>query len=322
MKSIHAAAKAIVGAVMLQVLVAGASAQSTNPVPAGKADFDHAGILIPGQEWKIAAENMRSTDGPAVNQNGEIFFNDGRSGKTMKIALDGTITAFVANSQHGAGQAFGPDGRLYAVAMGANQIVAYDKDGMPAVIADGIYGNDLVVAANGGVYATESPKPATPDSGKIWYINPQGEKKIVDTGVKFYNGLTLSPDQSVLYAGDYRGHWVYSYRIGADGSLADKKEFCDLYVPAQARDSAADGMRADQDGRVYVTTRSGIQVCDATGKIVAIIGTPNGRVSNLSFGGANFDVLYATCGDKVYSRRVNARGALPFEAPIKTAKKP
>ncbi|MGA2231615.1 MAG: SMP-30/gluconolactonase/LRE family protein [Tepidisphaeraceae bacterium] len=322
MKPVNAAAKAIVGAVMLQALVAGAYAQSTNPVAAGNAEFDHAGILIPGQEWRVAADNMRSTDGPAVNQSGEIFFNDGRSGKTMKIALDGTITEFVANSQHGAGQAFGPDGRLFAVAMGANEIVAYDKEAKPTVIADGIYGNDLVVAANGGVYVTESPKPATPDSGKLWYINPQGEKKIVDKGVKFYNGLTLSPDQSALYAGDYRGHWVYSYRIGADGSLADKKEFCDLYVPVQAKDSAADGMRADEDGRVYVTTRSGIQVCDQYGEIVAIIRTPSGRVSNLSFGGANFDVLYATCGDKVYMRTVNAKGALPFEAPIKTAKKP
>jgi gluconolactonase len=320
MKSIHAAATAIAGAVMLRVFMAGAYAQSTNPAPAGNADFDHAGILIPGQEWKVAAENMRSTDGPAVNQDGEIFFNDGRSGKTMKIALDGTITEFVADSRHGAGEAFGPDGRLFAVAMGADEVVAYDKDATPAVIADGIHGNDLVVAANGGIYVTESPKPLTPDSGKLWYINPRGEKRIVDTGVKFYNGLTLSPDQTVLYAGDYRGHWVYSYQIQPDGSLADKKEFCDLYVPPQAKDSAADGMRADQLGRVYVTTRSGIQVCDADGQIVAIIRTPNGRVSNLSFGGANFDVLYATCGDKVYMRKVNAKGALPFEAPIKTAK--
>jgi sugar lactone lactonase YvrE len=321
MKSIHSAAMAIFGAVILQVFVAGANAQSTNPAPAGNVEFDHAGILIPGAEWKVAAENMRSTDGPAVNQSGEIYFNDGKSGKTMKIALDGTITEFVANSKHGAGEAFGPDGRLFAVAMGANQIIAYDNQGKPTVIADGIYGNDLVVAANGGVYVTESPKPATPDSGKIWYINPRGEKKIVDTGIKFYNGLTLSPDQTVLYAGDYRGHWVFSYHVQADGTLADRKEFCDLYVPAGAKDSAADGMRADQLGRVYVTTRSGIQVCDASGKIVAIIRTPNGRVSNLSFGGASFDVLYATCGDKVYMRKVNAKGALPFEAAIESAVK-
>jgi gluconolactonase len=35
-------------------------------------------------------------------------------------------------------------------------------------------------------------------------------------------------------------------------------------------------------------------------------------VSNLTFGGANLDTLYATCGDKVYSRKVKVKGAPNF----------
>jgi hypothetical protein len=39
-------------------------------------------------------------------------------------------------------------------------------------------------------------------------------------------------------------------------------------------------------------------------------------VSNLCFGGAEFDTLIATCGDKVYARRVLARGAPSFLPPV------
>jgi gluconolactonase len=275
-------------------------------------------ILIPGQDWKLVADGLRSTDGPATDAAGEVFFNDGRSGKTLKIGPDEKLSDFVADTHRGAGEAFGPDGRLYEVAMGTDQIIAYDSAAKPTVIADGIHGNDLVVAADGGVYVTNSPAKEG-DIGKVWYISPKNEKKVVDPNIKFPNGLALSPDQSLLYVGDYRSHWVYSYQIQPDGSLALKQKFDDLYVPDWADDSADDGMRMDQDGRLYVTTRVGIQVCDQAGRVIAIIPTPNGHVSNLTFGGPNFDTLYATCGDKVYSRQLKIRGAMSFQPPIKPA---
>ena len=39
-----------------------------------------------------------------------------------------------------------------------------------------------------------------------------------------------------------------------------------------------------------------------------IIPTPNGKVSNLTFGGPKFDILFCTCGDRVYSRKVQVQG--------------
>lgn len=78
-------------------------------------------------------------------------------------------------------------------------------------------------------------------------------------------------------------------------------------------------MRTDRDGRLYVATRMGIQVCDQAGRVNCIIPTPNGKVSNLCFGGEKFDVLYATCGDRVYSRKVKVSGANGYQAPIKPA---
>jgi sugar lactone lactonase YvrE len=51
----------------------------------------------------------------------------------------------------------------------------------------------------------------------------------------------------------------------------------------------------------------------------AILPTPNGRVSNLSFGGENGDTLFATCGDKVYKRKLKVKGAHGWEKPHKPA---
>lgn len=78
-------------------------------------------------------------------------------------------------------------------------------------------------------------------------------------------------------------------------------------------------MRVDRDGRLYVATRMGIQVCDQAGRVNWIIPTPNRKVSNLAFGGAEFDTIFATCGDKVFKRKLKVKGALPFQEPIKPA---
>jgi len=87
--------------------------------------------------------------------------------------------------------------------------VAYDASGKAEVIAEGIRGNDLVVGHKGDIYVTH---PGGREPSLLWHISPRGEKKIVDKGLRFSNGITLSPDQSLLYVADYLSHWVYSYR--------------------------------------------------------------------------------------------------------------
>lgn len=287
-------------------------------VSKGKGSSQLQEILIPGEEWSLVGEGYRFTEGPAVDSSGTTYFNDVPANTTYKVEKDGSLTKFLADTGTRDGQAFGPDGRLYSVVGNTSQIVAYSMDGKSEVIADGFRGNDLVVRNDGGIYVTQPGWNGT-DPSKIWYISPKGEKKEVDSGLKFANGITLSPDQSLLYVDDYKSHWVYSYQIQPDGSLAHKQKYYHLHVPDNADDSGADGMRTDQDGRLYVATRMGIQVCDQAGRVNCIIPTPNGKVSNMSFGGESGDLLYATCGDKVYKRKVKVKGAQSYKAPIKPA---
>lgn len=288
------------------------------PVKAGAGSQQLRDILIPGEGWKLVAEGYTFTEGPAVNARGEVFYNDVPESKTFKVGLDGKMNLFLSDSKKGDGQAFGPDGRLYAVAGGANQILAWDDAGKSTVIADGFRGNDLVVRHDGGIYVTNPGWNGT-DPSQVWYISPKGEKQVVDTGLRFSNGLTLSPDQSLLYVADSRTHWVYSYQVQPDGSLAHKQRYFHLHVPDTADDSGADGLRVDRDGRLYVATRLGLQVCDQAGRVNCIIPTPNGKISNLCFGGENFDTIFATCGDRVFMRKVKVKGAQAWQPPLKPA---
>ncbi|MEO6726832.1 MAG: SMP-30/gluconolactonase/LRE family protein, partial [Blastocatellia bacterium] len=277
-------------------------------------------LLIPGEGWQLVSDGYRSTEGPAVNAKGEVFFTDSPNSKIYKIGLDGKVNQFLADSKRGSGQAFGPDGRLYVVTNGEEKVIAYDTgSGRASVIAEGFNGNDIVVAGNGNVYVTNPPAGNSNEPSKVWLIKPNGDKQVVDTGLRYSNGVTLSPDQTLLYVDDYRSHWVYSYQIQPDGTLAYKQRYYWLHVPDVPDDSQADGMRVDRDGRLYVATRLGVQVCDQAGRVNAIIPTPNGRISNLSFGGENFDTLYATCGDKVYKRKLKVKGANAWDKPNKPA---
>ena len=277
-------------------------------------------LLITGQGWELVSNGYKFLEGPAVDSKGVLFFNDVGSSKTYRLDTrlpNALPEPFIEESGKGDGQAFGPDGRLYAVAGGEQKIVAYQPDGAMDIIADGFRGNDLVVRHDGVVYVTE-PGWDGKSPSKIWMLKPTGEKKVVDTGLKFSNGIALSADQSLLYVADSRSHWLYSYQIRADGSLANKQRFFRLETPDTADDAGADGIEVSSDGWVFVATRMGIQVCDPAGRVQCIIPTPNGKVANLALGGPGFDTLYALCGDTLYKRKVLAKAAPSFLPPLPT----
>ena len=250
------------------------------PVGKGMGSPQLKDILIPGEEWELVSEGYRLTEGPVANAKGEMFFTDIPASKSYKIGLDRKVTEFIADTKRANGQAFGPDGKLYSVATGEQKILAYDSEGKSTVVAEGIPGNDIVVAHNGNIYVTQ-PAANNRAPSKVWLIRPSGEKVEVDSGLRFANGVTLSPDQSLLYVADYWSHWVYSYHIQPDSTLGAKQRYYWLHCPDSADDSSADGMKADRDGRLYVATSMGIQVCDQAGRVNCIIPTPNKRITKL-----------------------------------------
>lgn len=289
------------------------------PVGTGQGSPQLQEILLPGEDWRLVGTGFSFTEGPAANARGELFFNDAGAGKTYRVTPEWKAEVWLADSRKADGQAFGPDGRLVAATAADPAILSRDAAGQATELARGWRGNDLVVTAAGAVYVTE-PGWDGKSPSRIHHLTGDGTARIVDEGLKFANGICVSPDQTRLYVADSRTHWVWSFTIRADGSLADRQRFFHLHVPDTADDAGADGLEVDRDGRLWVATRMGIQVCDQMGRVTCILPTPNGRCANLCFGGPDFDHLLACCGDKVFVRRVKVRGAPSFLPPFAPAK--
>ena len=282
------------------------------PVKAGKGSKDMQDLLKPGQGWEVVGTGYQFTEGPAADAQGNVVFCDVPKGVIYKVGSDGKPVPWITDSKKASGCAFGPDGWLYTT--GPFGVIAYDTTGKAIPITDRFKGNDLVVLGNGTIYATD------PGEKKIWKVQTQGQKEVVDTGLGFANGLTVTPDQQFLLVADSRDHWLTSYRIKADGTLDAKQKYTHLHMPDSAADSWADGVRCDTTGQVYVATRLGVQVCDQPGRVHVILPTPNKECSNLCFGGPKGDVLYVTAKDTVYRRQVGVTGAKPFGPPTKPTK--
>ena len=290
------------------------------PVTKGNSKNDYLNsLLIPNEDWELVGEGYKFTEGPAVNSKGEVFYQDIPNSKTYRVDLNKKLTALNIDAKKASGTYFGTDGKRYTVAGGTKQILRYDANEKETMIADSISGNDLVIANNGNIYATAPDGTTKP--GKVYLIKPGGEKIVVDDGLKFPNGVTLSPDQTQLYVTESATHWVWVYKIKNDGTLAYKQRYGWLHEPDAEDNAWPDGIRCDTAGRMYVASRLGIQIMDQLGRVEAIIPVPasSSQASNVCFGGADFDVLYVTAGDKVFRRKLKTRGANAFEKPIKPA---
>jgi sugar lactone lactonase YvrE len=265
-------------------------------------------IIIPGENWQLLGEGYKFTEGPAPDTVGNVYFTDVGDSKIYKINPEGKIELWVEQSFGANGLMFGPDGRLYAVQGGKKRIAAYDtKTKADEEIAGDIEGNDLAIAHDGGIYVTE------PGRHQLTYISP----KVVDTGLRFPNGLTLTPDQGQLIVADMQTMNLYAYRVEPDGSLSNKSAYYTCEVPAFATDCGADGIKVDAEGRLYVTSHMGLQVFDQAGRVNAIISKPQRAwLANVSFGGKDMDHLYVTCHDKVYRRKVKSKGVHGFAPPV------
>ena len=274
-------------------------------------------LLIPGEDWQLVGEGYGFTEGTAANAKGEVFYQDIPASKTYKVDVKGKLTVLNIDAKKASGTCFGADGKRYTVAGGTNQILSYDDNEKETAIADSIAGNDLVVANNGNIYVT-APDGTTKPS-KLYLIRPNGEKMVVDEGLKFANGVTLSPDQTQLYVTESASHWVWIYKINADGTLSYKQHYGWLHEPDTEENAWSDGLRCDTAGRVYVTSRLGIQIMDQLGRVNAILPLPLSTFSpsNVCFGGPDFNILYVSYGDKVYRRKLKTRGANTSDKPMK-----
>jgi enterochelin esterase-like enzyme len=305
------------------------------PVKAGKSKNAMLGdILIPGEDWVEMFEGPYNFVGKSEHHikwvlanlnakpNGGISFENTHSEIVYEIYDDVASGSYSVNPM--------PIVRLrinepfYKKYIKAAQTIEFTKYGETGKILKQtlFQGNDILKPAtpNGLFYMAGANE--TPNAGKIFLVKKDYTKTIVDTGLNNPFGLALTPDHSQLYVTESNSHWVWIYNIKPDGTLTNKQHYGWLHVPDTAENAHPQGIRVDRDGRVYVATNMDIQVMDQTGRVNAILPLPmhTGQPIQLCFGGPNFDILYVSCGDKIFRRKLKIKGMNDFDTAVKPPK--
>lgn len=281
----------------LVVAIAGAAAEAC------AQDMPLSQVLLEGEGWELAASGFKFTEGPAVDADGTLYFTDVPNNRIHKLGADGKVSVFVEHSFATNGLMFGPDGRLYGCQNGKQRIVAYDASGKATTVAEGVESNDLAVTSTGGVYFTD------PANRRVWYVSPDGKKRVVDEGIARPNGVILWPDEGTLVVADTLTPYLWAFRVEADGGLKFKEAYYMLQMLPGRADSGADGMTVDVVGRLYVCTHAGLQVFDPTGRLCGAILKPQPAfLSNVVLAGPKRDTLYVTSTDKLYRRKTQTSG--------------
>jgi gluconolactonase len=149
-------------------------------------------------------------------------------------------------------------GAILELDMSGRLLRRWDADAKGAPMAGGV--NDIVVAPNGGAYATlfgPYDGPPTLVEGKILYLAPGASAWVeVADDLDYANGVGVSPDGKTLYVSQTVSNLMLTFAIGPDGALSRRTNFAllSLLVPSKNQTwwLGPDSMKVDAKGDIYV----------------------------------------------------------------------
>jgi len=279
------------------------------PIVAGAGSPRLQDLLIPGEPWRLAGEGFQAVTSLAANAKGEVFALDTTANRLQQLG------GAAANAKRVCALAAGADGRIHGVAKTTGQLLIFDDGGKSAVIAKGVSGTVLAATHDGAFYVL--------GPGQAWRISAKGAVSAFDLGLRNPTGAAVSTDGWLLHVSDGGSRWGYLFEFGANGALAGRGLFCRLEVPCQDENGGTEaGAGAicilDSAACLLVASRLGVQSSTNEGRNQCVIPVPGGRVTALCLGGPGFDILYAACDDKIYQRKIKARGRYAFHPPCAT----
>jgi gluconolactonase len=274
----------------------------------------------PKQLYKAAGSSSGTFEGPVwVAGKSVLLFSDVtftspiNPSQMWELTPPSTTATFMADSGTN-GMAVDGSGVVYACSHKVQGIVKLDfATAKFTTVVDNYQGkkfnspNDLVLRSDGTIYFTDPDFQIgnrTSETGKkgVYRVSPSGTASLVDDTFKEPNGITLSPDETVLYVADYNANVIRTFKVAADGSTSGMKDFATVTSP--------DGLAVDCLGNLYVAqggTASSIQILSPSGSKGATLAVGS-SLSNLAFGGSDGKTLYITAGKALYSLDMNLPG--------------
>jgi len=291
-----------------------------------------AGLVAANAKAKVAA-NITFLEGPAWHASGDLYFSDISGNRILKMAPDGLVSVFRADSGRTNGNTFDAQGRLVSC-----EGAEFGPGGRRRVVRTDLASGEVEVLTN----RFEDKRYNAPNDvcvdhrGRVWFTDPyywtdtaslemgceavycidggQVRRVVSQPDIGRPNGLAITPDDKTLYvidnhnvAGGNRKIWAFD--VQTDGTLAGQRLVFDF-----GRGRGGDGMRLDRQGNLWVAAgvlkprtphetdevKTGIHVISPEGKLLGRIPIPEDVLTNLTFAGPEFKTLYVTSGKTVF----------------------
>ena len=278
------------------------------------AGSEKRGIIAPGAKVEKLADGFKFTEGPAVDAEGNVYFTDQPNNKIHKWSIGGKLSTWHDSPGRANGLYFDKSGNLLACADMDNELWSINPKGKATVLVKNYKDkllngpNDLWEDLKGGIYFTDplykrpywTREPAMQQDGQHVYYLTTGRRKLlrVTNDLVQPNGIIGTPDGKLLYVADIGDRKTYVYNIKADGALSGKKLFCSM---------GSDGMTIDNEGNIYLTGR-GVTVFNPAGEKIEHIPIDAGWTANVTFGGADRQMLFITAQTSIYGLRMRVKG--------------
>ncbi len=277
-------------------------------------DFSASTIVAPGAQLEKLAGDFGFTEGPASDAQGNVYFTDQPNDRIMIWTIDGKLETFMKPAGRSNGMCFDAAGHLISCADEKNEMWSIDVKTKKATVLFSTYDgkllnapNDVWVHPDGSLYFSDpfykrdwwKRGPQEQDTQGVYRVAKGSAKPVRVIGdFNKPNGIIGSPDGKLLYVTDIGAGKTYRYDIAADGSLTNKKLFCDL---------GSDGMTLDDQGNLYLTGK-GATVFDPSGKQIEHIDVPEGWTANICFGGKDKHLLFITASKGIYGLKMKVGG--------------
>jgi gluconolactonase len=198
-------------------------------------------------------------------------------------------------------------------------------DGRVTVLADRFDGkrlnapNEVVVKRDGSIWFSDPHYGINTDyeGGKkdaelpasVYRLDPDGALTVVADDFAGPNGLCFSPDERLLYVAESGPQFAADPERHIRVFTVDGDRLTGGRVFHSISPGFADGMRCDEDGRVWSSAGDGVHCLDPSGALLGKILT-GGIVANLEFGGRNSARLFLCASHRLCAIYTNVRGAV------------
>lgn len=283
-------------------------------------DENLSSILSEESEMELLETSFQLTEGPLWNRvEGHLLFSDIHADRIYCWAQDEGVDVYREPSGNSNGLTYDKESRLIICEHGNRRIARINENNVYEILAESYRGkrlnspNDVIVKSDGNIYFTDPPYGIRPEEQElycngVYMLDP--EKKILELLVDDFerpNGLTFSPDESVMYIADSapRRRHIRIFKVNSEGRLTGGRVFAVIHSKMLGN---PDGMKVDVEGNLYVAAAGGIWIFKKNGVKLGVIRTTENRPTNCAWGENDHRTLFITTRTSVYRIKLKIPG--------------